>query len=66
MAGTKIGGAKARDKNLEHNPNHYRDMGRADGKFGRKDGTIKGFAAMTPEKRREAGRVGGTISRRVK
>jgi len=35
-------------------------------KGGKKTGIIKGFAAMTEEKRREAGRLGGSISRRGK
>lgn len=35
------------------------------GKKGKTDGTIKGFALMTLEKRREAGKKGGTISRRT-
>lgn len=41
-----------------------REMGSKGGSKGRADGAIKGFAAMTPEKRRAAGAKGGKISRR--
>lgn len=35
------------------------------GRKGKADGVIKGFAAMTQEKRRAAGAKGGRISRRT-
>jgi general stress protein YciG len=63
MAGNKIGGQKARNKNLEKNPNFYREIGAKGGKAGK--GTLKGFAASS-ELAREAGRKGGLKSRRRK
>ena len=63
MAGNKIGGAKAKAKNLEKNPNFYSDLGKIGGKV---KGTLKGFAGMSPEKRSLAGKKGGSISRRGK
>lgn len=61
MAGTKIGGLKAAQKNLMNNPNFYSDMGRKGGLAK----TPKGFAA-NPELARIAGAKGGRISRRGK
>jgi general stress protein YciG len=63
MAGNRAGGLKTREKNLARNPDYYREMGRMGGSV---KGTQGGFASMTPEQRSEAGRKGGTISRRGK
>ena len=59
MAGNKIGGLKARDKNLAKNLNFYRDIGR----IGGRNGNTGGFAA-NPELAKIAGSKGGKISRR--
>lgn len=61
MAGTKIGGQKARDKNLARDPDFYRKIGRKGGA----NGHTGGFAA-NPELARIAGAKGGRISRRGK
>ena len=66
MPGNRSGGLKARDKNLAKDPEWYSKIGALGGKKGGIDGVIKGFAAMTPEKREAAGRLGGTRSRRTK
>lgn len=44
MAGSKIGGLKAKAKNLENNPNFYKEIGKIGGKKSRGGG----FAAKTP------------------
>lgn len=68
MAGTRTGGLKARDTNkAKHGDDFYKNIG-SKAKFaweanGRKP---KGFSAMTHEQRAEAGRKGGTKSRRGK
>jgi len=62
MAGTKEGGKKAAMKNIEKNPNHYKEAGAKGGKVK----VPKGFAAMSPEKRAAAGAKGGAKSRRTK
>ena len=54
MAGTREGGLKAAKKNLDRNPNHYREIG----KIGGQNGSTGGFAA-NPELARIAGRKGG-------
>jgi general stress protein YciG len=67
MAGTKIGGVKAAQKNKERDPDFYK-------KIGRKGGSVatdlpKGFAysaANGYDWHKEAGRRGGTISRKRK
>lgn len=61
MAGTKIGGIKAAQKNLANDPNFYRRIGA----IGGKNGTTGGFAANR-ELARIAGAKGGKISRRTK
>ena len=61
MAGTREGGLKAAKKNLERNPEHYREIG----KIGGQNGNTGGFAA-NPELARIAGAKGGRISRRRK
>ena len=64
MSGTRAGGVKAAQKNKElYGSDWYAIIG---GKGGRVSGIAKGWALMSPEKRREAGRKGGTISRRGK
>lgn len=55
MAGNKIGGLKARDKNIAQNPNHYREIGKIGG---RAKSPLKGFGA-DPERAKIAGAKGG-------
>ena len=63
MAGSVTGGKKTAKTNIEkYGPNYYKETGR----LGGIKCVPKGFAMMTPEKRAEAGRKGGTISRRSK
>lgn len=63
MAGTKEGGLKCRNTNFErYGSDYYKNIGR---KGGSVCGTKKGFAA-NPQLAKEAGRKGGTISRRGK
>lgn len=66
MAGTKQGGLKTSTtvKN-KYGADWYARIGAAGGKKGKKDGTVKGFAA-NPELARRAGVIGGQISRRGK
>lgn len=62
-AGTRSGGLKARDANLAKNPNFYREIGRKGGR----NGNTGGFAYAAAHGLNwhvEAGRKGGTISRR--
>ncbi len=67
MGGTAIGGERAAKTNKErHGTDFYKVIGQKGGKKGSKDGVIKGFAAMSFEKRSEAGRKGGTKSKRTK
>ena len=61
MAGTKIGGKKAAQKNLAKDPNFYAKIGRKGGQ----NGHTGGFAA-NPALARIAGAKGGRISRRGK
>lgn len=61
MAGTKAGGQKAAQKNLERDPNFYAKIGSKGGK----NGHTGGFAA-NPDLARIAGAKGGRISRRKK
>ncbi len=62
MAGNKVGGVKAAQSNKErHGNDYYKRIGAIGGK---KTG-MKGFA-LNKELAREAGRKGGTISRRTK
>ena len=62
IAGTKIGGQKARETCLER---YGKDYFARIGSIGGKNGTTGGFAA-NPELAREAGRKGGRISKRGK
>lgn len=64
MAGTPAGSAKAMSKIIDHygltedgRSRHHVRAGRVGGSAPAR--SPKGFAAMTPEKRREAGRRGG-------
>lgn len=61
MAGTKVGGKKAAQKNLAKDPNFYAKIGRKGGQ----NGHTGGFAA-NPALARIAGAKGGRISRRGK
>lgn len=54
MAGTVAGGKKAAAKNLQNNPNFYREIGR----IGGRNGNTGGFAA-NPQLARIAGSKGG-------
>lgn len=61
MSGTKAGGMKAAKTNLErHGADFYKRIGHKGGK----NGHTGGFASMDPERVRECGRKGGSISRR--
>lgn len=61
MSGTKAGGIKAAKTNLErHGADFYKRIGQKGGQ----NGHTGGFAAMDPERVRECGRKGGSISRR--
>lgn len=62
MAGTKEGGKKVADIVKARDPDYYVNLGR---KGGSAPWTLpKGFAAMSREKRMEAGSKGGKISKR--
>lgn len=61
MSGTRDGGLKAKQKNLQRDPEFYAKIGRKGGQNGR----TGGFAA-NPELARIAGAKGGKISRRGK
>lgn len=62
MSGSKIGGMKAAQTIKERDPDFYKRIGSVGGK----NGHTGGFYAMTPERRAECGRKGGTISRKPK
>lgn len=60
MAGTQAGGKLAAQKITANDPDFYK-------KIGSKGGSAKvpkGFATMTPEERRAAGKKGGKVSRK--
>lgn len=64
MRGTKAGGLKAAKTNKKlHGKDFYKKIGQ---KGGLKTGIAKGFALMTPERRKLCGAIGGHISRRGK
>jgi len=63
MTGTLSGGKKA---SLVNKSRHGEDFYKRIGKIGGSRKVPKGFAAMSREKRVEAGRIGGTKSRRLK
>ena len=64
MAGTRIGGLKAKKANLANDPDFYAKIGSKGGSSISK--YPKGFAAMSAEKVSAAGRKGGRISKRGK
>ena len=59
MSGTKEGAQKTKAKNLAKNPNHFKDMGRIGGH--NSSGYEFAHGKFSPV---EAGRRGGTISKR--
>jgi len=59
MSGTKIGGQRARDKNLAKDPDFYKKIGQRGGQLSR----TGGFYANR-ELASTAGRIGGLKSRR--
>lgn len=59
VSGNKIGGLKARAKNLARDPDHYRKAGAIGGKMGRTGGFYGNSVAA-----RTAGRRGGMVSSR--
>lgn len=61
MSGNKIGGQKARDKNLANDPDFYKKIGSRGGKAFQPD---RGFA-RSHEHAAAAGRLGGLKSRRT-
>lgn len=61
MSGTKAGGKKAAVTNMKR---YGKDFYRIQGAKGGRNGHTGGFASMPLEKVREAGRKGGSISRR--
>lgn len=64
MVATVEGGRKAAATNkAKYGDNFYINIGRKGGSAPRKG--PRGFAAMPPEKRREAGRLGGSNSSRL-
>lgn len=64
MSGTIDGGRRAAETNkAKYGEDFYRDIGSKGGRKGAKDGVIKGFARNI-ELAREAGRKGGSLSRR--
>lgn len=64
MAGTKEGGIKARDTNyLKNGEDFYKRIGSIGGSKGLEHGVLKGFA-LNKELAREAGKIGGKLSRR--
>lgn len=60
MAGNKEGAAKAKARILSNNPNFYREVGSLGGKKITEKTKNKGFASMSPERRSELGRIGGS------
>lgn len=65
MAEKLTGGQRGAASIKARDPDFYKRIGAAGGKKGKKDGTVKGFAA-NPELARRAGIKGGRISRRGK
>ena len=63
MSGTKAGGIKAAKTNKER---QGEDFFKRIGAIGGRNGHTGGFASMTPERRSECGRKGGSKSKRGK
>lgn len=60
MPGNKIGGRKAAAANLAKNPNYFKEIGKIGGSATfASHGSVKGFAAMSPEKLKEVSAKGG-------
>lgn len=70
MAGTRLGGQKAAEKNLLNDPDFYKKIGKIGGSNGTTGGfgsTIVGEDGLTgSERARIQGSIGGSISRRGK
>ena len=70
MPGTREGGLKAAMKNLENNPNFYKEIGSVGGKNSNTGGFASnkvGTDGLTGQQRaRIAGAKGGFVSRRTK
>lgn len=62
MSGSKIGAAKAMEKILKNNPNHFKEIGAIGGARSSNGGFAAGEEGR--KRAREAGAKGGTISRR--
>lgn len=71
MAGTKAGGEKTRETNYsKHGADFYKNIGAIGGKKAYKVNpetgkALKGFA-LNPERARQAGKLGGALSKRGK
>ena len=63
MSGTKIGGLKAAEANKANDPDFYRKMGQKGGSVSHPETRL---FRLNKDLAREAGRRGGTISRRYK
>ena len=63
MAGTKEGGMRAAQKNKERDPDFYFKIGQKGGKTRTPNSHLKGYGSR-PDLASEAGRRGGTNSRR--
>lgn len=61
MAGTTEGGKQAAITNKK---NHGKDFYQRIGAIGGRKTGMKGFALMSPERRKECGAKGGSLSRR--
>lgn len=65
MSGTKTGGLLAAETNkLRHGQDFYQRIAKIGGQT--PTSRPKGFAAMSPEKRKESGAKGGRVSKRTK
>lgn len=62
MAGSRIGGLKAKEANLKKDPNWYSTIGRIGGTRSKGGGFAAGEAGR--ERARKVGSIGGKISRR--